>query len=166
MRYSIRHTFDTDAETFWKVFFDPEYNRELFEKHLKFKLYQVLEFDRRADGVIVRRVECAPPVEVPAIARKVFGDATSYVEQGRFDPKTARFTVDVVPKVAADRVQTRMEMRLESRGDKRIERIADIDSTVKVFGVGKVVEAFIETETRRTYDASADFTRTWIAEKT
>lgn len=166
MRYSIRHSFDTDPETFWRVFFDPEYNRALFQEHLKFKLYHVLEFDRRPDGSILRRVECAPPVEIPAVARKVFGDATSYVEEGRFDPKTQRFKVSVVPKVGADRIQTHAEMHLQGRGDKRIERIADIDSTVKVFGIGKVIEAFIEGETRKTYDASAEFTRKWIAEKT
>ena len=166
MRYSIRHAFDADADTFWNVFFDADYNRVLFTEHLKFKLYHVLEFDRRADGVIVRRVECAPAVEVPAIARKIFGDATSYVEEGRFDPKAGRFTVDVRPKVGADRVQTRLEMRVEPRGERRIERIADIDNQVKVFGVGKVIEAFIENETRRTYDAAAEFTRKWLAEKT
>ena len=34
MRYQIRHTFKTDADTFWnKVFFDTEYNSALFEKH-------------------------------------------------------------------------------------------------------------------------------------
>ena len=166
MRYTIRHTFDTDADTFWKVFFDAEYNRALFVDHLKFKSYRVLELDRRDDGSVVRRVECAPPMEVPAVARKIFGDATSYVEEGRYDPKSARFSVSVVPKVGADRVHTRVEMRVEPRGERRIERIADIDNTVKVFAIGKVIEAFIEGETRKSYDASAEFTRKWFAEKT
>jgi hypothetical protein len=166
VRYTIRHTFDTDADTFWKVFFDPEYNRALFQDHLKFKVYRVIELDRREDGTIVRRVECAPPVEVPAVAKKIFGDATAYVEEGRFDPKTQRFVVTVVPKVGADRIQTRAEMRVEARGEKRIERIQDIDNAVKVFGVGRVIEGLIEAETRKTYDASAAFTSHWLAEKT
>jgi hypothetical protein len=166
VHYTIRHSFDTDAGTFWEMFFDPEYNRALFEDHLKFKVYRVLELDKRADGTIVRRVECAPAVEVPAVAKKIFGDATGYVEEGRFDPKTQRFVVTVTPKVGADRIQTRAEMRVEARGDKRIERIQDIDNTVKVFGVGKVIEGIIEAETRKTYDASADFTRKWLAGKT
>ena len=166
MRYAIRHSFDTDPDTFWKVFFDPEYNRALFVDHLRFKLYRVLALDRGPDGAVARRVECAPAVEIPAVARKVFGDATSYVEEGRFDPKTQRFTVSVAPKVGADRIQTRLEMRVEAHGERRIERIAEIDNTVKVFGVGKLIEAFIEGETRRTYDAAAEFTKKWLAEKT
>ena len=166
MRYTIRHTFDTDEDTFWgKIFFDPEYNRALFEDHLHFNSYQVLELDEREDGSVLRRVECAPPIEVPAVAKKVIGDSTTYVEEGRFDPKSRRFTVDVTPKMGADKIKTRVVMYVEPRGDKRIERVVEVDNKVKVFGVGKVVEVIIEKQTRASYDAAADFTKRWIAER-
>jgi hypothetical protein len=166
MRYTIRHTFNTDADTFWsKLFFDPAYNETLFKQHLKFNLYNVLELQHAPDGSVHRRVECAPPVEVPAVVKKVIGDSTSYVEDGRFDPKTKRFTVEATPKVGADRIQTKMAMWVEPRGDKQIERIVEVDSNVKVFGVGKIIEGFIEKETRASYDSAAAFTNKWIAEK-
>lgn len=166
MRFTIRHTFDIDEDTFWgKLFFDPAYNEALFQDYLKFNVYRVLELDHRDDGTVIRRTECAPPVEVPAAARKVIGDTTSYVEEGRFDPKTKRFTVQVLPKVGGDKIKTQVTMWVEPRGDKKIERIAEVDNSVKVFGVGKLIEGFIEKQTRGTYDSAADFTKRWIAEK-
>lgn len=163
MRYTIRHSYEIDPDGFWAMFFDEAYNQALFARHLGFHVYRVLELDRREDGTIMRRTECAPPVEVPAVVRKVIGDSTSYVEEGRFDPKARTFTVDVKPKVGADRIKTRVVIRVEPRGEKRVERIAEIDNTVSVFGVGKVVEAFIEKQTRATYEASDAFTKRWIA---
>jgi hypothetical protein len=166
MRYTIRHIFNTDADTFWeKVFFDPEYNRELFEGHLKFKLYRVLSMDRGDDGSVHRRTECVPPVELPAAAKKILGDATAYIEDGRFDPKSRRFTVDVQLKVASDKIKTRLAMWVEPRGDKRVERIVEVDNTVKVFGIGGMLEGFVEKQTRANYDAAAEFTNKWIADK-
>jgi hypothetical protein len=144
MRYTIRHTFDTDADTFWdKIFFDPEYNEALFLKHLGFTSYTLLALDRQADGSVTRRVECTPKVEIPAAVKKVIGDTASYVETGRFDPKTKRFSVEVQPRVAADRIKTRVAMWVEPRGDKKVERVVEVDSTVKVFGVGGMIEKLI-----------------------
>ena len=166
MRYTIRHTFNTDEATFWgKIFFDPAYNEALFQKHLKFNVYRVLELDKQPDGSVHRRVECAPPVEVPAVAKKILGETTSYVEDGRFDPKSRRFAVEVIPKVGGDKIKTRVSMWVEPRGDKKIERIVEVDNEVKVFGVGKIIEAFIEKQTRASYDQAASFTNQWIAEQ-
>jgi hypothetical protein len=166
MRYTIRHTFNTDADTFWsKLFFDPAYNETLFNQHMKFTAYRVLELKHNPDGSVHRRVECTPPIELPAAAKKIFGDSTGYVEDGRFDPSSKRFNVEVQPKVAADKVQTRVVMWVEPRGDKRVERFVDVDNTVKIFGLGKILEAFLEKEMRKSYDSAAEFTNKWIADK-
>jgi hypothetical protein len=166
VRYTISHVFDIGADKFWdKLFFDPEYNEALFPGHLKFNLYRVLELERKPDGSVHRRIECAPPVELPAVAKKVMGESTSYVEDGYFDPKTQRFDVVVTPKVAADKIKTQVSLWIEPRGDKRVERFAAVDSSVNVFGVGKLLEAFIEKQTRATYDTAAAFTNAWIKQK-
>jgi len=166
MRYTIRHIFDTDADTFWgKIFFDPAYNETLFLQHLGFSQYKLLELDRQPDGSIKRRVECSPKVEIPAAVKKVIGDTASYVETGRFDPTTQRFSVEVQPRVAADRIQTRVTMWVEPRGDKKVERFVEVDSAVKVFGVGSMIEKLIEAQTRASYDSAAAFTNAWIADK-
>ena len=166
MRYTIRHTFNVDEATFWdKIFFDPEYNDALFVQNLKFDPYRVLELSKNPDGSIRRRIECAPPVEIPAVAKKVFGETATYIEDGRFDPKTKRFSVEILPKIGGDRLKSRAAMWLEPRGDKKVERVVELENEVKIFGVGKILEAFIEKQTRQSYDQSATFTNQWIAEK-
>ena len=166
MRYTIRHTFNTDADTFWgKIFFDPDYNETLFLKHLGFSQYKLLSLDKQPDGAVTRRVECAPKAEIPVAVKKVIGDSASYTETGHFDPKTGRFSVEVQPRMAADRIKTRVTMWVEPRGDKKIERVVEVDTTVKVFGVGGMIEKLIEQQTRASYDAAATFTNQWIADK-
>jgi hypothetical protein len=166
VRYTIKHTFNTDPDTFWnRLFFDPAYNQALFQDHLKFSSYRVLGLERAADGSVHRRVESAPAIELPAIAKKAIGDSTSYVEDGRFDAKTQRFSVEVTPKVGGDKIKTRLQLWVEPLGDKRIERVVDVENTVQIFGVGKILEAFIEKQMRATYDEAARFTQRWIADK-
>jgi hypothetical protein len=56
-------------------------------------------------------------------------------------------------------------MWVEPRGDKKVERVVEVDSTVKVFGVGGMIEKLIENATRQSYDQAAAFTNQWIASK-
>jgi len=166
VRYTIRHTFDISAEDFWqKLFFDPEYNRALLEGHLGFSVFKVLTLDTAADGSVHRKTECAPKIELPAAAKKILGDNTGYIEDGRFDPKTQRFTVDVIPNAGADKIKTHVVMWVDKKGDKQVERVVEVDNSVKMFGVGGMLESFIEKQTRANYDAAAAFTRTWIKDK-
>jgi hypothetical protein len=137
VRYTIKHTLNTTVDTFWKLFFDPEYNEKLFKERLKFNVYEVL----------------------------ALGDSTGYVETGLYDPKTRRFNTDIQPKVGADKIQMRVSIWAEPRGEKQIERFVAVDGGVKIFGIGKIVEGLLESNTRESYDIAADFTNKWVAEK-
>jgi Protein of unknown function (DUF2505) len=166
VRYTIKHTIETDVDSFWgKLFFDVEYNRALFSDFLGFTTYRVLEDRTEPNGERHRQVECVPKIELPAAMRKIFGNSVGYVEMGRFDPATRKYFVNGVPKVAADKVKTSSEIWAEPLGDKRCERIVTIDNTVKVFGLGTLIEGFIEQQTRDLYARAADFTNRWIREK-
>jgi hypothetical protein len=166
VRYTIKNPIETDVDTYWgRVFFDPEFNRSLFVECLGFTRYEVLEERRDADGTIHKRVECVPKVELPAAARKIFGQSAGYTEIGTFDPKTKKYRVEVIANMAADKIKTHSEIWVEPRGgagDKRCERIVTVDNTVKVFGLGTLLEGFIEQQTRDSYNRGADFTNRWI----
>lgn len=162
MSYEIRDSFDCDAATFWRIFFDGEYSKALYVGHLKFDVFDIVSLEKDSEGNVKRRTKQAPHVEIPAVAKKVIGDSTGFTEDGRFDVKTQRWTFTVTPATAADKVQTKGEMWCESRGEGRIERITRIDTKVKIFGIGGVVEAFIEKTTRTLYGQAAEFTRAWI----
>jgi hypothetical protein len=166
VRYTIKHTIETDVDTWWtKLFFDAEFNQALFLEGLRFITYQVLDEVRAPDGAITRRVECTPKIELPGPARKIFGDTAGFTEVGRFDPTAKKYFADVIPKVAADKIKTASETWAEPRGDKRIERVVQVETTVKVFGLGTLLEGFIEQQTRDQYSKAAEFTNRWIRDK-
>ena len=166
MRYTIKHTIDTDVDTYFaKVFFDPEFNKTLFLDHLAFTNYKLLDERTEPDGMIHRRVDCTPKVELPAAARKIFGDSVGFIEIGRFDPTQKKYFVQVQPRMAGDKIKTTSEIWAEPRGEKSCERIVVTDNTVKVFGLGTLIEGFIEQQTRDMYARAADFTNRWIKEK-
>ncbi|MET0386753.1 MAG: DUF2505 domain-containing protein [Polyangiales bacterium] len=166
MRYTIKHTIETDVDTYWsKLFFDAEFNRSMFVDHLGFTSYQVLEDRTDPDGTRHRKVEATPKIELPAAARKIFGDSFGYTEVGRFDPTARRYFIQVLPKVGGDKIKTTAEIWFEPVGDKRCERVVSIDTSVKVFGLGTLLEGFIEQQTRDSYARGADYTNRWIKEK-
>jgi hypothetical protein len=164
VRYTIKQTIETDIDTFWdKLFFDGEYNRAMFVDYLGFTVYNVLEDRTDADGTRHRRIECSPKVELPGPARKVFGDSIGYTEIGTYDPRTRRYAVQVQSKV--DKVKTTTDIWAEPAGEKRCERIVSIDTSVKIFGLGTLIEGIIEQQTRDLYAKSTEFTNRWIREK-
>ena len=166
MRYTIKHTIETDADTYMnKVLFDAELNRRMFLECLGFTVYRVVEERTEADGVIHRQVECTPKLEVPAPVRKIFGDNLGYMEIGRYDPAVKRYYVQVAPKMGAEKVKTTTEIWAEPLGDKRCERIVSVDNSVKVFGLGTLIEGFIEQQTRDNYAKAAEFTNRYLREK-
>src|SRR5262245_17596504 len=137
----------------------------MFVDGLHFTVYQVLEDVREPNGAARKRVECSPKIDLPAAARKIFGDSVGYTEIGRYDPAQRKYFAEVVPKVAADKLKTTSEIWAEPRGDKRCERRVMVDTTVKIFGLGGLLEGFIEQQTREQYAKAAEFTNRWIREK-
>lgn len=166
MRYTIKHHIETDVDSFWsKLFFDAAFNRAFFVDYLEFTSYDVLEQRTDPDGTIHRRVDCTPKVELPGPARKLFGDNVGFQEIGHYDPKQRKYFVEVVPRMAAERVKTTSAIWVEPAGDARCERIVTVDNTAKVFGLGTLIEGYIQQQTRELYSYSADFANRWIRER-
>jgi hypothetical protein len=166
MHFTIKHLLETDADTFWnKIFFDEAFNRALCVDHLKFRVFKTLDLKREPNGVITRRVENSPPAEIPKVVAKVLGNTVNYVEEGRFDPAVQKWAFSVIPAVAANKIRSVGELWVDARGEKRIERIIEVDLEVKIFGIGSIVEQLIEKQSRAMYDQAASFTNQWIRDK-
>jgi hypothetical protein len=109
-------------------------------------------------------VRTEPKADAPAAVRKVLGDSLSYVEEGVLDPKTGRYKYTITPSKLANKVSIKGELWVEPRGEKRCERIVDVSISVDVFGVGRLIENFVEKTTRDSYDKASDWTRKWLRE--
>lgn len=160
---TLKHVFNIDEATFWpKIFFSPEYNRQLYTEALKYNRWEVLDQHEEPGGVIVRRAAMDPNFDVPSLLKKAIGDNVAYTEAGRFDPATKRWTYVITPNRMAERMTTRGEYWVESRGEKKIERICTVELEAKIFGIGGMLESFIEKQTREAYETTAVFTNKFI----
>jgi hypothetical protein len=166
MDFQIRHSVNTDPETYWsKIFFDDDFNQEVFMEGMKFKSYEVLENTINDDGSRKRRVRAEPNADAPAVVKKLIGGSLSYTEDGSFDSKTNTWSFKMTMSTLSDKIQVSGKIRLEPRGDKKLERIVDTTINVKIFGVGGVFEKFIEKTTRESHDKAVAFTNQYIAKK-
>lgn len=162
----IEHTFECSESTFWdRIFFDEEYNTKLFLERLKFPVWRETKREERG-GEIHRVVQLVPPMgDVPAALKKVIGDNAGYEERGVYDPAKRRYRIQVVPNTLADKLNVSCEMYTEAVGSDKTKRIFRADVSAKIFGIGGMLEKRIVSDLQRSYDASARFTQTFIAEK-
>ena len=94
---------------------------------------------------------------------KLIGGGLSYTEVGRFDAKTQKWSYDITTNKMADKVRIGGTLWVEPRGEKKIERICEVDLQVNVFGIGGMVEKFIADTTRESYEKTAKYTNEFIA---
>jgi hypothetical protein len=162
----VEHVFSCSEETFWdEVFFSEEYNRRLFLEHLSFPVWRELEREDRG-GELQRVVEVVPKTSaLPPAIQKAIGDGAGYRELGVFDRAARRYRLRIEPTRFADKVGVEGELRTEPAGEGKCKRLFTATVTAKVFGIGGMLEKHIANDLERSYEASASFTRSFIAEK-
>jgi hypothetical protein len=165
VKTTFKHIFNTDVDTYWsKIFFDREYNNKLFHEILKFE-YELLELTEEPSGVRRRKVRIEPKTDAPAMIKKLVGDSIGYVEEGTFDPKAKKWNYKISTTKLTDKISISGTFWVEPRGEKRVERICEVDLNVKVFGVGGTIEEFIAKTTGDSYEKAWQFTNQYIASK-
>jgi uncharacterized protein (TIRG00374 family) len=165
MKATYKHTFNTDIDTYWnQIFFNPEYNEKLFREVLKFN-YELLELTGEPGGPRRRRVRIEPKTEAPAVIKKLIGDSIGYLEEGSFDPAAKKWSYKITTSKMTDKISISGLFWAEPRGEKKIERICEVDLNVKVFGVGGTIEEFIAKTTGDSYEKAWQFTNQYIASK-
>jgi hypothetical protein len=163
---TIQHTLNCTDEVFWeKIFLDKGFNERLYKEVLRFPAYAEIKRDE-TEAEVRRLIEVTPDVgELPGPIRKVAGDNMSYAEEGVFNKKTRRYTMNVKPNALADKLAIKGEMWTEPAGEGKIRRIFKADVTCKIFGIGGMIEKRIVGDLEKSYDKAAVFTNQYIAEK-
>lgn len=165
MKFTMRHPIDTDAATFWpKLFFDDDFNRRMFREGLEARLYEVLERVDEPSGNIKRKVKILPKDDPPAPVKKLLGEPVS-VEEGTFDAAAGRWSFRITPPSLVDKIKISGDITLAPAGEKRVDRVTTVEIKVDVFGIGGLIEGFIEKTMRDSYDRSARFINRHLADK-
>lgn len=161
--FKVTHEINCNPETFWKIFFDKDFNVRMFKEGLGFPEYTVLE-QRETDASIFRKVTGQPKLNVPGPVAKLLGNNFRYTEEGTFDKGSQKWRWKMIPSAMADKLRQEGTMWLEPVGDSKIRRVAEIINEAKVFGIGGMIESSAEKQLREGWDHSAVFMNRYIAE--
>lgn len=163
-KFTITHEINCDVATFWKLFFDKEFNNELFLQVLGFPEYQTLD-QQETETAITRKVSGRPKMNMPGPVEKLLGANFRYTEEGKLDRAKGLWTWKMTPSAMADKLRQEGSLRVEPIGDKKCRRIAELINEAKVFGLGGLIESTGEKQLREGWDASARFMNSYITRK-
>jgi len=141
-------------DAFAEVYFSEDVNAKAATA-LKLKERTLVDKIDNDDGTVTRRVKMAPAVDLPKAVHKLIGGAPiEYFEVSTYDPKTHKSKY--VVESAADevlQVQGVISFIADGTGVRR-----RIDGTVdaKVFGLGGIIEKFIDKEVNKSYAKVAE----------
>jgi hypothetical protein len=166
MRIEIRDTYAIDNDEYWdEVFFDDAYNAALYGPGMGFDGREIIEQTTGEDGRVVRRrMRVDPKLDAPAPVKKALGGSTAYTEEGQMSADR-RWKYRIIPARMADRIRIEGEMWGEPAGEGRMVRVARIDVDVRIFGLGKVIEKFVEKSMRDAYRDATRFTNEWLRKR-
>lgn len=161
-KFTVTHTINCDADTFWRVFLDRAFNEELYLKELGFPEFKIVE-QTENEREVVRKIVGKPKMNVPGPLAKIFGSGFGYTEEGRLNRATKIWSWKLIPNTMADKLRNEGSLRIEPIGADKVRRVAEIIAEAKVFGVGGLIESSTEKQLREGWDASAVFMNKWLA---
>ena len=164
--FSLRHTFDCDVDTFWKeIFRNRDFNLDLYLNKLQFDTYDVENEHEDDQGRFHRRVKITPRAKAPAMIQKALGEKFSYTEDGVWEPSDGKYHFRIIPSTMSEKSTIQGTLWAEPESDGKCVRCCEMEITVRVFGVGKVIESFVEKTTRDSYEVAATETQRWLRDK-
>jgi hypothetical protein len=165
-KFTLTHEINCNVETFWKVFFDKDFNVQLYTGPLGFPHFEVLE-QTDTETTISRKVAAQPKMEVPGPVQKLIGPGFRYREEGTMSKSERLWRWKMIPSTLTDKLFTSGTIRVEPVGDAsspRVRRIADMSIEAKIFAVGGLIESSAEKQMRDGWDKSAVFMNKWIVD--
>jgi hypothetical protein len=161
-KFTVTHEIHCNVETFWKVFFDKDFNVKLYKEGLGFPEFSIVD-QQETDSEIVRKVTGSPKMDVPAPIAKVLGSNFRYTEEGKFNKATKLWQWKLIPAGMADKLRNEGTLRIEPVGDTKVRRVAELFIEAKVnFMINGLVESTSEKQLRDGWDKSAVFMNQWL----
>jgi hypothetical protein len=165
IEYRIEDEFDIDVGPYWDMFFGDAYGTAMWpELDIDCK---VVEFRREGSGeteTIHRVQKLTPRREVPAILKRIVGNAIAYTETNDFVRAKSEMRTVTVPSFFADKVDTAGVYRVVAAGAGKCRRIWEAHCKCTVPLVGGKIERHIVEEVEESYRKATAFTRKFIAQ--
>jgi len=143
VKFQQQMAFDFPPEITQKYLTDDGALQYMVENNPELSRIEVL-VDREEGTKRTVEMKYTTAVSLPGPIKKVMGSAASQslVMKLTLDSKTLTGTMEMIPGQMADKIKISGRVSVEKQGDRWVQRV-DGDATVKIFGVGKVVEKFL-----------------------
>jgi hypothetical protein len=158
MKLSLAYTWSCSPAAFWELYFDPEFAVRMHLEALGSLAAEVVSTEGDLSTGLVRTLTYAQKPNMPGPVRKIFGEEITTTEVSTFDPATSTTTFVMTPGTMADKTHLTGAIALSDAGGVTAETFS-LEAKVKIFGVGPVVERFIEHQARETQEKSVVFMR-------
>ena len=162
MKFRIDHRFDgCTLDRFVATYFSEDFNNAV-AKVTGLRTRSLVDEQVHADGRRERRVRMHPQVTLPSAIKKwASEDQIHYDEVSTYDParQEVRFRID---SKANDRVRFDGVIRFQPDGS-GVRRLIESEVDIKApFGVGTLIEKFIEVEVQKGYAKVQPFLQQYL----
>ena len=158
MKLTLSYSWECPPEAFWALYYDPEFTVRLHLDHLGSTSAEVVAQEGDITNGLVRTLRYGQRPNMPGPVRKIFGEEVITTEVSTYDPASTTTTFTMTPGTMADKTQIEGRIALTPEGGGATETFF-LDARVKIFGVGPIVERFIEAQARDMQAKAVDFMR-------
>jgi len=158
MKLTLSYDWRCSPADFWALYFDPDFAVRLHLEALGSTSAEVVSQEGDVQRGLLRTLRYAQRPNMPGPVRKIFGEEIVTTEVSTLDVSASTTTFSVTPGTMADKTSIAGAIALHARDGTTAETFS-LEAKVKIFGVGPVVERFIEHQARETQEKSVAFMR-------
>jgi hypothetical protein len=158
MKLSLEYGWDCTPEQFWALYFDRDFAVRLHLEALGSTSAEIVSQEGDLTNGLVRTLRYGQRPPMPGPVRKIFGEEVVTTEVSTYDPATSTTTFTMTPGTMADKTHIDGSIAFAVNDGSTVETFM-LDARVKIFGVGPVVERFIESQARAMQEKSVEFMR-------
>jgi hypothetical protein len=158
MKLSLVYGWDCTPDTFWALYFDPDFTVRLHLESLGSTSAEIVSQEGDLSNGLVRTLTYGQRPPMPGPVRKIFGEEVVTTEVSTFDPETSTTTFVMTPGTMADKTHIEGSIEVAAEGGSTLETFT-LEARVKIFGAGPIVERFIEHTAREMQEKSVAFMR-------
>ncbi len=162
MELRSRFPFDCSPEVVRTCIADEKSIAYIVERHSEIASLEVLRNKEQGEKVFLD-LKYTMNLPMPGPVKKVLGDLNTFVVELILDMKTNQGTMEITPSMMSDKIKAGARIYFEEQGDRWVQNIVG-DVTVKMFGVGKLVEKFIVTSFQKSFDLECKLRNDYITQ--
>ncbi|MEV6512778.1 DUF2505 family protein [Streptomyces sp. NPDC051642] len=156
MKFTLTYDVAGAPDDFFVWFLDSAREEDLYKGELAYRSYS-MSGRRESDERVVRRTVFQRSLQLPDPVSKLLGANFSEVEDGTFEKADRLWTWKVTPSSQADKIRHEGHLRVEDVDAVRSRLRLDFTYEAKIFGVGGLLESFMEKTLRGEWDRTVAF---------